>query len=374
MSRRRFLRRAVAASAGAAALAVPTVAKSLGPIVLRCQSAWAAKDPFYEFGMGLAQKLNAMTGGDLKMEMLPVGSVTQAPGLLDSVAKGKIDGAHCMLAHHYHRQNAFGLWGSGPAFGMSANQLLAWHKYGGGRELLEKVYASIQANVVSYLFGPMPTQPLGWFKKPVSSPAAFKGLRYRAVGMSAEVFAGMGAVVQPLAEEEIVGALDRATLDGAEHNNATSDRALGLPEVSKICMLQSYHENAEQFELLFNRDKFNALPGKLKAIIENAVEAASQDMLWKAFDRYSADYDEMAARHKVRFLATPASVLRRQLEAFDAVAKKQSGEGLFAEIQESQKRFARRVVGWELATDVDRRMAYKHYFPPQSPGKPARKK
>jgi TRAP-type mannitol/chloroaromatic compound transport system substrate-binding protein len=160
--------------------------------------------------------------------------------------------------------------------------------------------------------------------------------------------------------------MDRAALDGAEYNHAASDRALGLAEVSKVCMLQSYHENAEQFELLLNRVKLDALPGKLKAIIENAVEAASQDMLWKAFDRYSADYEGMAAREKVRFFATPAAVLQRQLEAFDEVAKKRSGDALFREIQESQKQFARRVVGWELANDEDRRMAYEHYF-----GRPA---
>jgi TRAP-type mannitol/chloroaromatic compound transport system substrate-binding protein len=374
MSRRRFLRRAMAASAGTVALAVPTLAKSVGPIVLRCQSAWSAKDPFYELGAGLAQKLNAMTGGDLKMEILPFGSVAQPPGLLDSVAKGVIDGAHCTLAHHYHKQSAFGLWGSGPAFGMNANQLLAWHKYGGGKALLEKLYASIDANVVSYLHGPMPTQPLGWFRKPITKAGDFKGLRYRAVGMSAEVFAGMGAVVQELPEEHIVAAMDRASLDGAEYNNATSDRALGLADVSKVCMLQSYHENAEQFELLINRVKFDALPGKLKAIIENAVEAASQDMLWKAFDRYSADYEEMAAKEKVRFLATPAAVLERQLQAFDDVAEKRSGDALFREIQDSQKRFAKRVVAWELATDVDRRMAYKHYFEPKKTPRKTRRK
>jgi TRAP-type mannitol/chloroaromatic compound transport system substrate-binding protein len=373
MSRRRFLRRAVAASAGTVALAVPTLAKSLGPIVLRCQSAWPAKDPFYEFGADLAQKLNAMTGGDLKMELLPVGSVAQAPDLLDSVAKGSVDGAHCMLAHHYSRQSAFGLWGCGPAFGMDANQLLAWHKYGGGKALLDKLYASIGANVLSYLYGPMPTQPLGWFRKPVTKPGDFKGLKYRAVGMSADLFSGMGATVQQLPEEQIAAAMDRATVDGAEHNNATSDRALGLPEVSKVCMLQSYHENAEQFEVLFNRDKFAALPGKLKAIIENAIEAASQDMLWKAFDRYSSDFEEMAVKEKVRFVATPASVLQRQLESFDAVAKKQSGNALFREIQDSQKQFARRVVAWDLATNVDRRMAYTHYFGRQPTGRTRRK-
>jgi TRAP-type mannitol/chloroaromatic compound transport system substrate-binding protein len=252
---------------------------------------------------------------------------------------------------------------------MDANMLLAWHKYGGGKELLAKVYSSIGANVVSLLYGPMPTQPLGWFKKPVAKPDDFKGLKYRTVGISIDVFTAMGAAVNALPGGEIVPALDRGLLDAAEFNNASSDRLLGFPDVSKVCMLQSYHQAAEQFEITFNKTKYDALPEQMKAIVTHAAEAASADMSWKAVDRYSTDYQEMQSKQKVRFFKTPDSVLQRQLAAYDAaVAKKAAENPLFKEIQESQQKFAQRVVRWHLDTQVGHRMAFDHYF-----GKAAKK-
>jgi TRAP-type mannitol/chloroaromatic compound transport system substrate-binding protein len=253
---------------------------------------------------------------------------------------------------------------------MDANMLLSWHKYGGGKQLLNKLYASIGANVVSFPYGPMATQPLGWYKKQITKPEDFKGLKFRTVGISIDVFQGMGAAVNALPGGEIVPALDRGLIDAAEFNNATSDRILGFADVSKICMLQSYHQNAEQLEITFNKAKFDALPDKMKAIIENAVEAASADMSWKSIDRYSKDYIELQTKDKVRFFITPTAVLQKQLEIYDTVAdKKASDNPLFKEISESQKEFAKRAVKWDLDTNVSRRMAYNHYF-----GKPAPKK
>jgi TRAP-type mannitol/chloroaromatic compound transport system substrate-binding protein len=246
---------------------------------------------------------------------------------------------------------------------MDANMLLAWHKYGGGKELLNKLYASINANVVSFPYGPMPTQPLGWFKKPLTSMKDFKGLKFRTVGISIDVFTGLGAAVNALPGGEIVPAMDRGLLDAAEFNNASSDRILGFPDVSKVCMLQSYHQNAEQFEIMFNKTKYDALPAKMKAIIENAVEAASADMSWKAIDRYSKDYIEMQTKQGVKFYKTPDTVLQQQLTAYDqAAAKKAAENALFKEIEASQRAFAERAVKWDLDTNVSRRMAYNHYF------------
>ena len=272
VSRRGFLGAAVA---GAAALGFPAIVKAQGPITMRWQSTWPSKDIFHEYALDYAKKVNDMTGGDLKIEVLPAGAVVPAFGLLDAVSKGTLDGGHGVLVYHYGKQNALALWGSGPAFGMDANMLLSWHKYGGGKELLAKLYDSIGANVVSFPYGPMPTQPLGWFKKPITKPEDFKGMKFRTVGISIDLFTGMGAAVNALPGGEIVPAMDRGLLDAAEFNNASSDRLLGFPDVSKVCMLQSYHQNAEQFEILFNKTKFDALPDKMKAIIENAVEAAS---------------------------------------------------------------------------------------------------
>src|SRR5262249_9648440 len=202
-------------------------------------------------------------------------------------------GGHGVLVYHYGKQTALALWGSGPAYAMDANMLLAWHKYGGGQELLQKLYASIGANVVSFPYGPMYTQPLGWYKRTITKPDDFKGLKFRTVGISIDVFQGLGAAVNALPGGEIVAAMDRGLLDAAEFNNATSDRIFGFPDVSKVYMLQSYHQNAEQLEITFNKTKYDGLPDKLRAIIANAVEAASQDMQWKSIDRYSKDYIEL---------------------------------------------------------------------------------
>ncbi len=360
-TRRKFL--GGAAVAGVASVMAPSVAKAQGPITMRWQSTWPAKDIFHEYALDFGKKVNDMTGGDLKIEVLPAGAVVPAFGLLDGVSKGVLDGGHGVLVYHYGKQNALALWGSGPGFGMDANMLLSWHKYGGGKELLTELYASIGANVVSFPYGPMPTQPLGWFKKPITKAEDMKGLKYRTVGISIDVFTGMGLAVNALPGGEIVSAMDRGLLDAAEFNNASSDRILGFPDVSKVCMLQSFHQNAEQFEIMFNKDKYNALPEKMRAIIANAVEAASQDMSWKAVDRYSTDYIEMQQKDNVKFYKTPDAILKQQLEIYDDVVKKRSGENpLFKKILQSQLKFAERAVRWEMDTVVNRRMAFDHYF------------
>ncbi|WVT72204.1 TRAP transporter substrate-binding protein [Sinorhizobium chiapasense] len=360
-SRRKFL--GGAAVAGVAMVAAPNVVRAQGPISMRWQSTWPSKDIFHEFALDFAKKVNDMTGGDLKIEVLPAGAVVPAFGLLDAVSQGTLDGGHGVLVYHYGKQAALALWGSGPGFAMDANMLLAWHKYGGGNELLAKLYESIGANVVSFPYGPMPTQPLGWFKKPVAKPEDLQGLKFRTVGISIDVFTGLGAAVNALPGGEIVAALDRGLLDAAEFNNASSDRVLGFPDVSKVCMLQSYHQNAEQFEVLFNKPKYDSLPEQMKAIITNAVEAASQDMAWKAIDRYSKDYSEMQTVDKVKFYKTPESILKKQLEVYDEVVKKKAAENpLFKEILESQIAFAARTTRWEQDTVVGRRLVFDHYF------------
>ncbi len=363
-TRRKFLKGAAVAGA---VVATPAVVKAQGPISMRWQSTWPSKDIFHEYALDFAKKINDMTGGDLKIEVLPAGAVVPAFGLLEAVSKGTLDGGHGVLVYHYGKQTALALWGSGPGYAMDANMLLAWHKYGGGKELLEKLYASIGANVVSFPYGPMPTQPLGWFKKPVTKVDDLQGLKFRTVGISIDVFQGMGAAVNALPGGEIVAAMDRGLLDAAEFNNATSDRILGFADVSKVCMLQSYHQNAEQFEIMFNKDKYNALPEKMRAIIANGVEAASQDMSWKAIDRYSKDYVELQTKDKVRFYKTPDAVLKRQLEIYDdVVAKKSTENALFKEIAQSQIAFAKRATQWEQDTVVSRKMAFDHYFGPQA--------
>ena len=374
-SRRKFLTGAAAAGAGAATLGFPMIAKAQGgPITLRFQSTWPTKDIFHEYAQDFVNKVNAMSSGRLKIELLPAGAVVKAFDLIDAVSKGTLDGGHGVVAYWYGKNNAMALWGSGPAAGMDPNMLLSWHKYGGGKAMLEDIYKGLNLDVQSFLYGPMPTQPLGWFKKPITKPEDFKGLKFRTVGLSIDIFSGMGAAVNALPGGEIVPALDRGLLDGAAFNNASSDRLLGFPDVSKVCMLQSYHQSGEQFEILFNKKKYESLPADLKAIIDYAVEASSADMSWKAIDRYSKDYIELQTKDKVKFYKTPDSVLKKQLDIWDQIVEKKSAENpQFAKIYASMKEFANRAVRWQNDTMVDFKPAFRQAFAKPA-AKPAAKK
>ena len=359
--RRRFLKSATASAVGAGAMAVPMIS-SAQTVSMRFQSTWPAKDIFHEYANDFAKKVNDMAGGRLKIEVLPSGAVVPAFQLLEAVNKGTLDGGHGVVAYHYGKNNALALWGSGPAFGMDPNMVLAWHNYGGGKAILEEIYKSINMDVVSYLYGPMPTQPLGWFKKPIAKADDLKGLKFRTVGLSVDMFTAMGAAVNPLPGGEIVPALDRGLIDAAEFNNATSDRILGFPDVAKNCMLQSFHQSGEQFEILFNKAKYAALPPELRAIIDHAVQASSADMSWKAIDRNSQDYIELK-KVGVKFYKTPDAILRTQLDVWDKIVATKSGENpLFKKVIDSQRVYAQRAGQWQNDYMVDFTMAFNHYF------------
>jgi TRAP-type mannitol/chloroaromatic compound transport system substrate-binding protein len=360
-ARRRFMSTAAAATAGTAALGFPLVAKAQAT-TFRFQSTWPAKDIFHEYANDFAKKVNDMAGGRLRIEVLPAGSVVPPFQLLEAVAKGTLDGGHGVVAYHYGKNSALALWGSGPSFGMDPNMLLAWHYYGGGKALLDEIYKSINTDVVSFLYGPMPTQPFGWFKKPIARVEDLKGTKFRTVGLAVDMYTDMGAAVNPLPGGEIVPALDRGLIDGAEFNNASSDKLLGFPDVVKTCMLQSFHQSGEQFEILFNKAKYEALAPDLKAVIDYAVQASSADMSWKAIDRNSKDYIELK-KAGVKFYKTPDSILRAQLASWSKIMEKKSAENaLFKKVVDSQRAYAERAIPWQNDYMVDFKIAYNYYF------------
>ena len=359
--RRHFLAKAATGTVAAGALAAPMVSNAQ-TVSLRFQSTWPAKDIFHEYANDFAKKINDMAGSRLRIEVLPAGSVVPAFQLLEGVAKGTLDGGHGVVAYHYGKNSALALWGSGPGFGMDPNMLLSWHYYGGGKALLDEIYKSLNLEVVSFLYGPMPTQPFGWFKKPIAKVDDIKGTKFRTVGLAVDMYTDMGAAVNPLPGGEIVPALDRGLIDGAEFNNASSDRLLGFPDVVKNCMLQSFHQSTEQFEILFNKGKYDGLPGELKSIIDYAVQAASADMSWKAIQRNSQDYIELK-KQGVKFYKTPDAVLRAQLASWDKIMEKKGGENaMFKRILDSQRAFAERAGAWQNDYLVDFKMAWNHYF------------
>lgn len=340
------------------------IAAAQPPSVLRLHGAWSAKDIFHEYALDFAKKINDMAGNRLRVEVLPAGSVVKPQDLQEAVHHGKIDGCHAVSTLWHGRNNAFSLFGSGPALGVDANTLLAWLRYGGGMDLYtELVHRQLNLNVVPFFTGPMPAQPLGWFRKPVKSPEDFRGLRVRSSGMAADLLREMGAVPVAVADEGVAAAMKRGEIDAAELANPSTDRGLGMPDAAKTCMLRSYHQTAEVFEVLINRGRFNALPAELQAMIRHAADAASADMSWKAMQRYPDDQAAMHDRQGVQFLRTPAAVLRAQLKAWENVINRTgSTNPFFDKVWKSQLAWARRTTAWMRENNPDASMAQEFWF------------
>ncbi len=359
-SRRKFL--TAAAVGGAATIAMPNISNAQ-TVTWKFQSTWPTKDIFHEFASDFANRVNTMAGGRLKLDVLAAGSVVPAFQMQDAVNAGILDGGHGVCAYWYGKNKAFSLFGTPPAFGWDANNFLAWMNYGGGYELYNELVSQIlRLNLVGFLSGPMPCQPLGWFKKELKTADDIRGLKYRTVGLAADLKREMGAAVTILAGGEIVPALERGVIDGAEFNNPSSDSLLGFQDVSKVYMLQSWHQSAESFELIFNKGKFDALPAELKAVVKFAAESASSDMLWKATDRYSKDFEALKAKG-VNVFTTPDAILDAQLGAWERVIEKLSAENaFFKKVIDSQKAWVKRTLTYENANTPPFAKAFKHFF------------
>jgi TRAP-type mannitol/chloroaromatic compound transport system substrate-binding protein len=357
-------RRTFLAAAGASAtLGFPMIARAQEPITWRFQSTWPVKFLYHELATDWIRRINDLSGGKLRIDMLPAGAVVPGLQLVDAVSKGVLDGGHGLPGFWFGKNTAFGLYGAGPDFAMDANQLLGWIELGGGKALYAEIQAAAQLDVVSFLGGPVPCEPMGWFKKEIKAPADLKGIKFRTAGLAVDMFRELGMSTVQMAPGDIVPAIDRGLLDGAEFAGATDDRIMGFPDVAKFYLQQSYHMANNVCELMINKRRFEALPAELKEIVRHASHAASAEMSWKAMHRMSIDFMELQAVQKVRIYRTPRPILDAQLKAWNAVIEKRSAENaLFAKVIDSQRAWARRVVGWHNAVQVDQRAAFAHYF------------
>jgi TRAP-type mannitol/chloroaromatic compound transport system substrate-binding protein len=367
-TRRKFLTGAAAATAGAATLGFPMIGRTQSPIVLKMQGAWSASDIFNEMAEEYVKRVNEMAGGRLRIDYLLGGAVVKPFEVMDATSKGVLDANHSVPVYWYGKSKAASLFGSGPINGMDAHQTMAWIYRGGGLELYNELLAKLGLNVVGYFAMPMPTQPLGWFKKPITSAAGLKGLKYRTVGLAADLFQEMGAKVTQLPGGEIVPALERGVIDAFEFNNPTSDMRFGSQDVIKNYMLGSFHQAMEFFEIVFNKNKWNSIPKDLQAILRYGVEAANSANYWTAMDNYSRDLQLLITKHKVKVIRTPKSIMAAQLKAWDVITPKLMKEDpFFAKVVESQKAFAKRCAYYVMFNEADYRLGYEHIFKTKIP-------
>jgi len=365
-SRRKFLRAGAATAAGvagAATLGFPMVSRAQ-TVTLKMQGAWGAKDIFNDMAMQYVDSVNAMGGGRLKINYLVSGAVVKSFRVQDAVHKGVLDGGHGVTVYWYGKSKVASLFGTGPVFGQDAHLGLAWIHNGGGQELYDDLISKLGINTVGFFAMPMPTQPLGWFKKEIKSVKDLVGLKYRTVGLAADLMQEMGLKVTQLPGGEIVPALERGVIEAFEFNNPTSDKSFGAHDVSKVYMLSSYHQAAEFFEIIFNKTKYDKLPKEHQAILKHAAAAASSTNFWLGIDSYSNDLQWLQDKAGVKVYRTPDSILARELEAWDVmIAKLESEDPFFKKVLKSQKEFAHRAAYYYLLNQCDYKLAYEHYFP-----------
>jgi TRAP-type mannitol/chloroaromatic compound transport system substrate-binding protein len=360
-TRRKFL--LAAGATGAATIAMPQVSRAQ-TTTLKLQTSWPATDIFTEMANQYITRVNEMAGGRLKIDLLHGGAVVHPFQVFDGVHGGQIDAAHTVTVYWYGKHKAASLFGTGPVFGFNANEGLGWIHNGGGKELFEEFQTQImKVNIKSFFAMPMPTQPLGWFKRPVTDAAGMRGLKYRTVGLAADLMQAMGLAVAQLPGGEIVPAMERGVIDAFEFNNPTSDRRFGAQNVAKNYMLGSHHQATEYFEIMFNRTKYNALPKEHQAILQYAAEAASSANEWLGMKQYGDDLQELINKDKVNVLRTPQSVFDAQIKAWDGLITTLAADPFMKKVMDSQKEWVRKVVYYNMMNATDYKGAFNHHFP-----------
>ena len=361
-SRRRFFGKAATAAVAAPLLGAPLIAVAQAPIVFKMQGSWGTNEIFSEMAQQYVTRVNEMSGGRLKIEYLPAGAVVKPFEIIDAVSKGVLDGGHHVSGYWYGKNKSASLFGTGPVSGATPEIGLSWIQAGGGQQLWDKLVAKMNLNVVGFFSFPMPSQPLGWFKKsPPKKASDLKGFKYRTIGLAADMLQEMGMAVAQLPGGEIVPAMQRGVIDAFEFNNPTADMRFGAQDVAKFYSMGSFHQAQEFIEIIFNKDKYNALPADLKAILKYAAEAASTASTSLAHENYSKDLQELIVKHKVQVSRTSADVYKGQLAAWDKVTEKLEKEvDMFKEINDSFKAWSRRVGFYHFTNEADYRMAYEH--------------
>ena len=367
-SRRKFFKTAAKAGAVAAAtVAMPNIATAGShATVLKMQAAWpSGANIFFEMAQDYCNMVSDMSGGSLKIDLQPVNAIVKTSEIGAAVSDGIVDMGHWVTAYWYGKNAAASLFGTGPSYGMSSQEVMGWMEYGGGRKLYEETLASVGYNYTGFFHMPMPAQPFGWFKKNVTKVSDVKGMKYRTVGLATNVLTAMGMVVRQLPGGEIQPAMKTGLIDAAEFNNPTSDSQFGMQDVSKHYHLGSFHQSQEMFEIPMNTKRLNSLSPAHQAILKNAAYAANTDNYFKALVRYSDSLADLMNTHKVNVYQTSDAILAEQLKGWDKVVAEFSGkDAFFKKVVDSQKAYAKKVMKYLLMNQPNYKLAYENEFGP----------
>jgi TRAP-type mannitol/chloroaromatic compound transport system substrate-binding protein len=328
----------------------PGSAAAQQKIVWKVQSAWPANNLLHISAVEMAKMIEEMSGGRFKWEMSAAGTVVPAFEVLDAVSRGLIDASHAWPGYWAGKNSAAGLFGPGPGgpFGMDREEYLSWLYAGGGLELYnELLQKELKLNVYVPVFTTsLPYwEPLGWFKKPFTSLDELRKLKFRTSGLGMEMMKTMGVSVVTLSGGEVIPALERGAVDGAEWAIPGHDILMGFQNVTKNYYMPDLRQPASYQEIIVNKNKWDALPSDLKAIVKWAGMAEIIRMTAYSVDVDSKAIVELEKKYGVKIERTPDDVLKAQVQAIDKVYEAEAQKNpFFAKVLKSQKDFASRAV------------------------------
>ena len=367
--RRRFL-----AATLIIALAVVLASLVFGPApaqprtyVWKVQSAFPVSDYPHRSLLELAKSIDQMSGGRLKIEPLPVGSVVGFFEVLDAVNRGTLDGGLTWPGLWAGKNSAAGLFGSplGGPFGMGQNEFTAWLFSGGGQELYnELIQKELKMDVVAHFTTIQPFwEAFGWLKKPINGLDDLKRLKFRSSGIGLEMFRRMGINTVGMAGGEIVPSLERGVIDGAEWAIPSRDMVIGFQQAAKYYYMPSFRQPPTYHELIVNRKKWMELPADLQAIVKYAALAEITRLSAYTVDQDSQAAHDLASKHGVNFRRTPDEILRAELEGIDKFFESESQRNpFFAKVLSAQREYAKKTVSHAQKMTPPMELAVKHYW------------
>jgi len=333
---------------------------------LRIQSAFPQSSLIWESGKFWADRVNAMSGGKLVVEILPPGAVVPPFEILDATSKRVIDGGHSAPAYWVGKNRAATLFGPAPGgpFGMDMMDYIGWVYEGGGQDLYNEFYQKeLKSNVVVLPLTSVSQQAFGWFKTPVKNWEDLKGRKCRHTGITAEVFGKAGVTPVNVPGGEIIPAGERGVIDCAEFTGPADDMKIGFQTIWKNFYPSSMHEPATVLELLINADVWKGLAPEQRAIIQAAtIEATIRSETTKNRLNVAAMKD-LREKYNVKILPTPPDVLKKTLETWDNIAKEESAKNpFFKTVHDSLRNYASGVVPTRVQTNTPYDFAATYYW------------
>lgn len=218
-------------------------------------------------GKNLSEKVERVSGGNVQLKFFEPHALVPPLEMFDAVSTGAIDAAWSTPGYWFGKEKALALFAAIP-FGPSAGEYMAWIYYGGGAELMDEIYT--KHNIKSIHCGVIAPEASGWFRKEIKSIDDLKGLKMRFFGLGAKVMEKVGVSTQLIAGGDIYPALERGSIDATEYSMPAIDLNLGFHQIAKHYYFPGWHQQSTLFDLMMNKDKWDALNDTQKAQIEMA--------------------------------------------------------------------------------------------------------